>query len=257
MIAETWRRRALVLSFVRRQYQLRYRQSIAGFGWALIPPLVSLFVATVVFDKVIGVDTGDVPYSLFALAGLVPWAFFGSTLSTGVPSVAMQQMMITRLAFPRATIPISAVGGAMIDLTLTFVLLFAYTIITGYGIPITALWIPLLLAIEIAFAVGIIFFGSALNVFARDIRLAVPLVVQFWLFLTPVMYPLETVPDNLRPWYLANPMTGLIESFRTVLIEKTNPDFGLLTPSLIGAVAALAIGGWYFAATEHRFADVV
>lgn len=257
MITETWRRRALVISFVRRQYQLRYRQSLAGFGWAIIPPLASLFVATVVFDKVIGVDTGNVPYPLFALAGLVPWSFFGSMLATGVPSVAAQQMMITRLAFPRATIPIAAVGGAIIDLGLTFTLLFGYTIITGYGIGITALWIPVLLAIELAFAIGIIFFGSALNVFARDIRLAVPLLVQFWLFLTPVMYPLETVPDNLRSWYLANPMTGLIESFRTVLIDKTGPELGLLTPSLIGAVAALAIGGWYFAAIEHRFADVV
>lgn len=257
MITETWRRRALVLSFVRRQYQLRYRQSLAGFSWAIIPPLASLFVATVVFDKVIGVDTGDVPYPLFALAGLVPWSFFGSMLSTGVPSVAGQQMMITRLAFPRATIPIAAVGGAIIDLGLTFALLFAYTIITGYGIGITALWIPVLLTIELAFAIGIIFLGSALNVFARDIRLAVPLAVQFWLFLTPVMYPLETVPPNLRAWYLANPMTGLIESFRTVLIDKSGPDLELLVPSLIGAVAALVVGGWYFAAIEHRFADVV
>jgi ABC-type polysaccharide/polyol phosphate export permease len=258
MIAETWGGRTLVLSFVRRQYQLRYRQSLAGLSWAVIPPLISLIVATVVFHKTLGVDTGATPYALFALAGLAPWSFFAGALSSGIPSVAMQQTMVTRLAFPRASIPLSVVGTGLIDLGITAVLFLGFVIVTGAGLPITALWALPLLLIEIVFATGIVLFGSALNVFARDIRLAIPLITQMWLYLTPVMYPLSKVPHGLRAFYLANPMTGLIESFRRVLILPGRaPDIDILLPSIIGAVVALLIGVWYFGATQARFADVI
>lgn len=257
MIVDTWRHRTLVLSFVRRQYQLRYRQSIVGVAWAAVPPLVSLVAATVVFDKVLRVDTGSVPYPLFALAGLAPWSFFASSLSAGIPSVATQQTMVTRLAFPRSAIPISVVGTGLIDLAITSVLFVAFAMVTGAGLPLTALWAPLLLVIEIVFATGVVLLGSALNVFARDIRLAVPLIVQLWLLLTPVMYPLDTVPAGLRGLYLANPMTGLIESFRRVLIDGQIPEPSILVPSIVGAVLTLVIGTWYFGVTEPRFADVI
>ena len=240
MIVETWDRRALVLSFVRRQYQLRYRQSLAGFVWAIVPPIASLVVATLVFHEVIGVDTGDVPYPLFAFAGLAPWSFLASSLSAGVPSIAMQQAMVTRLAFPRSAIPISAIGTSLLDLGITCVVFVTFVMLTSGGLPLSALWAPLLLLIEIAFVAGIVLFGSALNVFARDIRLAVPLLVQLWLLLTPVLYPLSDVPADLRRFYLMNPMTGLIESFRRVLIEGHAPEPSMLVPSLIGTVVALA-----------------
>jgi ABC-type polysaccharide/polyol phosphate export permease len=249
MIAETWGGRTLVLS--------RYRQSMAGLAWAVIPPLISLVVATVVFHKALGVQTGDTPYYLFALAGLAPWSFFSSVLTGGVPSVAVQQTMVTRLAFPRGAIPLSMVGTGLIDLAITVVLFLAVVFAIGPGLPVTALWALPLLLIEIVLATGLVLFGSALNVFARDIRLAVPLITQMWLYLTPVMYPLSQVPERLRPLYLANPMTGLIASFRRVLIAGHAPDLGVLLPSMIGAVVALLIGVWYFGATESRFADVI
>jgi lipopolysaccharide transport system permease protein len=257
MIVDTWRHRTLVLSFVRRQYQLRYRQSIAGIAWAVVPPLVSLLAATIVFHEVIGVDTGSVSYPLFALAGLAPWSFFASSVSAGIPSVSAQQSMVTRLAFPRSAIPLSILGTGLLDLTITSTLFVGFAIVTGAGLPLTALWAPLLLVLEIVFAIGVVLLGSALNVFARDIRLAVPLIVQLWLLLTPVMYPLDTVPDHLRGLYLANPMTGLIESFRRVLIEGQIPEASILVPSILGAVLTLVIGAWYFAVTESRFADVI
>lgn len=257
MIAETWGGRTLVLSFIRRQYQLRYRQSFAGLAWAVVPPLAGVVVATVVFHEVLEVDIPGVSYPLFALSGLAPWSFFAAVLSAGIPSVAMQQTMVTRLAFPRAAIPLSIVGTGLIDLGITTVLFIGFAIVTGEGLPLTALWAPALLLIEIVFATGVILFGSALNVFARDIRLGIPLIVQLWLYLTPVMYPLDSVGEGLRGLYLANPMTGLIESFREVLIFGNAPDLGVLLPSMVGAVVALAVGTWYFAATEPRFADVI
>ncbi|HEY7661154.1 MAG TPA: ABC transporter permease [Actinomycetota bacterium] len=259
MIAQTWRSRPLVLSFVRRQYQLRYRQSLAGFFWAIVPPIASLLVATLVFHEVIGVQTGDpnVPYPLFVLAGLVPWSFFTSSVTAGVGSVASSQTMVTRLAFPRAIIPLSVVGTGLIDLGITVLVFIGFLIVTTTGVPITVLWTPVLLAIEIVFVTGVVLFGSALNVFARDIRLAIPLIMQLWLFLTPVMYPLSSVPDNLLPFFLANPMTGLIESFREVIIAGNAPDITVLMPAIIGAVLAFALGTWYFGVTESRFADVI
>ncbi|MGZ8566518.1 MAG: ABC transporter permease [Actinomycetota bacterium] len=257
MIADTWRHRTLVLSFVRRQYQLRYRQSFVGIAWAVVPPIVSLVAGTFVFHGILDVDTGSVPYPLFAFAGLVPWSFFASSLSSGIPSVAMQQTMITRLAFPRSSIPISTVGTGLLDLGITSALFVVFVYVTGAGLPLTALLAPLLLLVEIVFVLGIVFLGSALNVFARDIRLAVPLLVQLWLLLTPVMYPLSDVPENLQGLYLANPMTGIIASFRSVLIAGEIPPPEVLLPAVIGSVVTFAIGTWYFAVTEDRFADVV
>jgi lipopolysaccharide transport system permease protein len=257
MVVEMIRRRTLVLSFVRRQYQLRYRQSLVGVWWAIVPPVVSVLAATLVFHEVIGVDTGDVPYPLFALAGLAPWSFFASSLSAGVPSVAAQQTMVTRLAFPRAAIPVSIVGTGLIDLAITSTLFVVYAVVSGAGLPLTALLAPLLLVIEVIFVLGVVLLGSALNVFMRDIRLAIPLIVQLWLLITPVLYPLSTVPENLQSLYLLNPMTGLIESFRSVLIEGVVPEAAVLTPAVVGTFVTLVVGAWYFGATESRFADVI
>jgi lipopolysaccharide transport system permease protein len=214
-------------------------------------------MAILVFDKVAGVDTGNTPYPLFAYAALLPWTFFANSLSLGVPSIPAGQQMVTRFAFPRAVLPLALLGTSLLDLFIASVGFVAFALAFGYGIPLTALWFPLILMLEIVLAVGVVLLFAALNVFARDIRLAVPIAVQLWLFLTPVMYPLREVPEGLRQWYRANPMTGIIESFRNVLVDGRSPDLPLLVPSLIGAAAFLVVGIWYFGATERRFADVI
>lgn len=256
MLRRIWSYRALLFSLVRRQYHLRYRQSFAGFTWALVPPLATLGAALLVFRGVLGVAT-EVPYSLFALSALAPWTFFANSLILGVPSVVNGWLMVTRLPFPRAILPLSTIGISLLDLAiagLTFVI-FAYAI--GAGIPATALWIPLLVLIEIVLIVGVVLLTSALNVFARDVGLAVPLLVQLWFFLTPVVYPIKSVPDALRGFYVANPMSGVVDSFRRVLVMGQPPDFGLLSITIFGAVGVFLVGSWYFAATESRFADVI
>lgn len=259
MISRLWTYRELVLSLVRRQYQLRYRQSLVGFWWAIFPPLASLFVATVVFHGVMGVQSGrpDVPYTIFTLAALTPWTFFAQSLTAGVPSIVGSIQMVTRLPFPRGAIPLSTIGTSMIDFAISLVGFILFAIITGAGIPITIVWLPMALAIEVTFIVGIVLFGSALNVFARDIRLAIPLITQLWLFLTPVMYPLDSLGEGARALYLLNPMTGIVEIFRQILAYGEAPSMALVIPATIGAITALLVGVWYFAATEERFADVI
>ena len=257
MIRNVWSYRDLVLSLVRRQYQLRYRQSFVGILWAFVPPLVTLGAATLVFDRVLGVDTGTIPYTMFAFAALAPWTFLTNGLVFGIPSVTQAGGMVSRLAFPRAVLPLSMIGTALIDLAIAVLAFVAFAYAIGEGLPLTALWFPLLLVVEVILVAGVVFLGSALNVFARDVKLVVPLLAQLWLFLTPVMYPLSAVPESLRPWYLLNPMTGLVESFRSVLLLGRAPDVGQLFPALVGAVAVFVLGAWYFAATEERFADAI
>jgi lipopolysaccharide transport system permease protein len=259
MIRRLWWYRDLLLCLVRRQYQLRYRQSLVGFTWAILPPLASLVVATIVFHGVIGVDSPDasVPYSLFTLSALTSWTFFAQSLSAGIPSIQTSMQMVTRLPFPRAVLPLSMVGTSLIDLGISMVGYVAFAIIIGHGIPMTALWLPLILALETLLIVGVLLLGSSLNVFVRDIRIAVPLLTQLWLYLTPVMYSLESVPEQLRPLYLANPMTGIVEATREVLAYGRPPSIELLVPATIGAVLALVAGVSYFSATESRFADAI
>ena len=257
VVQGVWSHRFLTFTLIRRQYQLRYRQSMVGLVWAILPSLVTVLAATLVFHKVARIDTGDIPYPIFTFAALVPWTFFSSSLTSGVPSVTSFQTMVTRLPFPTATIPFSLIGTAFIDLAISAAVYVVFAVVTGFGVPLTALWFPLLLAIEIPLTCGVVLLGCALNVFARDIKLGVPLAIQLWLFLTPVMYPLSAVPHNLRLLYTLNPMTGIVVNARAVLLLGQQPSFLLLVPAIVGAIIFFVVGSWYFAATEPRFADVL
>jgi lipopolysaccharide transport system permease protein len=258
VLRNLWRHRYLLVSLVRRQYQLRYRQSLVGIMWALVPPLATLGVGTILFDRIINLDTSGEAYPVFAMAALVPWTFFANSLNSGVPSIASNLLMVTRLAFPRSVLPLSMIGLAFLDLLVASAAFVVVAFIFGDGLPLTALWAPALLLVLVPLTAGIVLLGSAVNVFARDIRLAVPLFVQLWLFLTPVLYGLP--PDaspGVRTLYLANPMTGIVRSFRRVLVFGGAPDLQVLLPSIAGAVILLVVGIWYFRSTEPRFADVV
>jgi ABC-type polysaccharide/polyol phosphate export permease len=223
----------------------------------VVPPLAMLVTATLVFHRVVGVDAGQSSYSIFVLSGVIPWSFFASSLSFGIPIIAGSLPMVARFPFPRAVLPLSMLGVSLLDLVVAMALFAGFAFVSGDGIPWAAAWVPLLVLIEIALLIGLVLLGSAVNVFARDLRLAVPLAVQLWLFVTPVMYPLSAVPEELRPMYLANPLTGLVENFHRILAFDQGLDVQLLIPSIAGAMVALVVGWWYFGAVETRFADVI
>ena len=257
MLRRLWAYRDLLVTLVRSQYRLRYRQSFLGLAWAVLPPLATLGAGALVFHHVVGIQGGPFPYALVAMAGLVPWTFFANSLTLGVPSVAASEPIVTRHAFPRAILPLSLVGTSLVDLLVSVGIFAVFAVGYGVGIPWTAAWIVLLIVIEAIFISGVALLGSAVNAFARDVRLMVPVAVQIWLFLTPVLYPLKTVPRGLRSLYLLNPMTGIVESFRRTLLYGTGPELSLLWPTLAGTAVALILGWWYFDATEGRFADVL
>ena len=258
MFRRLWSHRGLVLSLVRRQYQVRYRQSMVGLAWAIIPPIATLATAMLVFGNIAGVDSGKNSYSLITMAALVPWTFFASSLTAGIPSIVSNSTTLTRIPFPRAALPLGTIGISMIDISISMVIftIMAYTI--GEGLPLTTMWFPVLFILELVLVIGVVLLGSAINVFARDVKLAVPLGTQLWMFLTPVLYPLSEVESpGVRTFMLANPMTGVVESFRDILIHGTAPDPELLMPAMIGAAGLLLLGSWYFSSVETRFADVV
>jgi lipopolysaccharide transport system permease protein len=256
MVKEIWTRRALINSLVRRTFVLRYRQSFGGVLWAIVPSLGILIAGSIVFDNGAAADGGPHPYILLTMAALVPWSLFASSITFGVPSIVQAQPMVTRLPFPKATLPIAAIGTSMIDLAISGVLFVVLSYVIGDGLPLTALWFPVLIAVEMLMIAGILLLGSAMNVFAWDIKMIVPMATQFWLLITPVMYSLESVRD-MRSLYLANPMTGIVESSRRVLVYGQPPAFDLLMPTIIGASVLLLIGMWYFSSVENRFADVI
>jgi homopolymeric O-antigen transport system permease protein len=257
VLLRLWRHRDLVVSLSRRQYQLRYRQSFIGFAWAFLTPLATVGAAALVFGRVAGISTGKTSFAVSTMAAVVPWSFFASSVGFGVTSIVSVQGMIARLPFPRVALPLSMIGTAVLDLAIASVIFLAVAFVTGTGVPLTALWFPVLVIIELMLVTGIVLLGSAINVFARDVRLAVPLILQMWLLVTPVMYPLNAAPRAVRSWFLFNPLSGLVENFRRVLAEGRGINVDFLIPSLIGAVALVVLGTWYFTATEPRFADVV
>jgi lipopolysaccharide transport system permease protein len=257
VMRRVWRYRSLLLAFTRRQYQLRYRQSFAGLGWALFMPLATLVVGTVVFKRIANVQTGETHYAVFTLAALVPWTFFASSLQSGVGAIVNASQMVAKLPFPRAVLPLSQVGTAFIDFGISLALFAGVAYVLGDGLRVTFLLFPVLFLIEIVLVVGLVYLLSAMNVFARDVRIAVPLLIQLWLFLTPVMYPLSRVPSDLRLFYLANPMTGLVEMARRLALDGRGFEVGLVLPALIGSAVVAVVGIWYFVSTEPRFADVV
>jgi lipopolysaccharide transport system permease protein len=257
LLPRFWSHPHLIFELTRRQFNVRYRQSFGGLIWAILIPLATLGVANIVFHEVAGISAGKSSYAILTLAALIPWTFFANSFNLGVPSIVNAHQIVTRLAFPRSALPLSAVGLSFVDLAISAVIFLAFVYGSGESLPVSAVWVLPLLLLEIILIVGVVLLGSAINVFARDIRIAVPMVVQLLLFITPVMYPLRTVSRELRPWFLANPMTGLVEAHRQALVYGNQPQLELLVPSLIGAGTLLLIGTWYFAATESRFADVV
>ena len=249
--------RHLIFALVQREYQLRYRQSFVGVLWAVFLPLATLGAGSLVFKEIAGVRTEGSSYEVATLAALVPWTFLATALSLGVGSVVSQRTLVTKLAFPRQVLPLGMVGVSFLDLIVSAMIFVALAYLVGDGLPATVAWVPLLLSIEITLVVGLVLLGSAANVFARDFRLAIPPLLQLWLLLTPVLYPLTAVPSRLRAWYLANPMTGLVDSFRRVLVAGRAPDGHMLLVAAVGAAVSITVGAWYFAATEKRFADVI
>ncbi len=240
-----------------RDISVRYKQTVIGAAWAIIQPLATMVVFTVFFGNLAGLDSDGVPYPLFSFAALVPWQFFANGITTAANSMVSNQQIITKVYFPRAMVPLSAILAKLVDFALAFVILMVMIFAFGYVPTANALWLPLLLLLAVITAVGVGLWLAALNVQFRDVRLIVPFIMQMWLFITPIAYSSSLLDEPWKTIYGINPMTGVVEGFRWALLGTETQPGGMVIVSVVVALLLLISGLWYFNRTESQFADII
>ena len=256
-LRELYRFRDLLFSLVVRDIKVRYRQTLLGILWAVFQPLAFMVIFTLVFAKFGRIETGSIPYPLFSYTGLVPWTFFSTGVVMAVNSVAAHMSLVKKIYFPREVLPIGVVLGCFTDF------LIAASLIAGmmlfYRVPATPhlLWLPWLIGLEIALLISVGLFVSSVNVFYRDVKYIVPLLVQLGLFVTPVIYSTATVPAHFRRWYMLNPMAVVVDGVRRVVLQGQPPQLGalLLATALVAAFSLFSYA--FFKKIEVRFADLI
>ena len=256
VLAEAWRARELVGYFALRDLRVRYKQAILGVLWAVVQPLATVVVFTFVFGRLAGVDSGDVPYPLLTLSGVVLWAYFSSVVTQASDVLVRDSALITKVYFPRLTAPLASLLPPLVDMAVTLCLLGLLCLFYGFLPPATILALPLVLVLLMATALGVGLWLSALNVRYRDIRHAVLPMMQVLLFVSPVGYPSNLVGESGRYLYALNPMAGVIDLGRWSLLGEPWPGWPLAVS--VGVCACvLASGLWYFTRAERGFADVI
>jgi lipopolysaccharide transport system permease protein len=255
---ELWRYRELLVMLVVRDIRVRFKQTFLGAAWAIIRPVVSMVVFSVFFGGLLGVSkrTGDVPYPIFVYAGLLGWQFFATTIQGISNSIIGNVGILKKVYVPRLIFPLAVVGTPAVDFMLAFGIFCG--LMVWYGVPFSLpmlLVIPLLVLIAmVALGIGLVL--TSLAVWYRDFAYAVPFLIQTCFFVTPVIFPVKIVPDQYQ-WLLSlNPMFGIIETFRAVMLAQP-VDWPLLATSAMAGAVCLAVGLWVFRTTERMFADVV
>lgn len=256
-LQELWYYRELIYFLTWRDIKVRYKQAALGIAWAILQPVLTTAITSIVFGYLLKVDSGNLPYPVFTLAALLPWHLFQLSLQKSSISLVGNANLITKIYFPRVIIPLSSVLAVLVDFGISLIILFAAMAIYKVPLTWTALWlIPLtLLTVLAALAVGL--WLSALNVQYRDIQQMVPFLLQIWMYATPIVYAITIIPEGtIRYIYSLNPMVGVVQGFRWALFGGTPPDMTLLFSSI--AVIVLLISGlFFFRRMEKTFADVV
>jgi lipopolysaccharide transport system permease protein len=233
-LGEVWKFRELLFLIAWRDVKVRYKQTSLGFAWAIIPPLMTMLAFSLVFGGIAKIPSDGLPYPIFAYSGLLPWLYFAAAVGRGGTSLVSNSGLISKIYFPRLIVPLAAVLTPVADLAL-----------------------PGFIVLAMATALAVSLWLSAINVKYRDVGFGVAFLTQFWMYLSPLMYPVSLVPHKWRLLYSVNPMAGVIEGFRWGLLGNTSPDFGVMAVSAV-AVAILLVGGLiYFKRTERTFVDHV
>jgi lipopolysaccharide transport system permease protein len=255
-LRDLWHYRDLLYILTERDIKVRYKQTILGALWAIIQPLFTMLVFTLFFGRLAGMPSDNIPYPIFAYAGLLPWTFFSNAVTNSGNSLVGNSNLITKVYFPRMIIPIATVGAGLVDFTIAFALLVILMIYYGVGLSINIVMFPFLVILTSFLAIGIGMWLSGLNVKYRDIRYALPFVIQLGMFATPIIYPASIVPENWR-WVLAfNPLTGIIEGFRSAFFARPFDWLGL-SISIVMTFLILIYSAYSFRKMEKSFADIV
>lgn len=256
-LKDLWAYRELLYFFVWRDIKVRYKQTALGAAWAVIQPLFTMLIFSLFFGRLAKVPSDGIPYPLFAYAALAPWTFFSQGLTQSADSLVGQGNLIKKVYFPRLAIPLSSVSAGLVDFSISFIVLLV--LMVRYRVQPThnLIWLPCLLLLAFATSLGVGLWLSALNVRFRDVKYAVPFLVQFWMFATPIAYPSSLLNERWRPILALNPMVGVVEGFRWALLGAKTAPGPMIMVSAAAAVCTLVGGAFYFRRMEKSFADIV
>ncbi|HVQ36403.1 MAG TPA: ABC transporter permease [Pyrinomonadaceae bacterium] len=256
-LASVWNYRELLYFLVWRDVKVRYKQTLIGAGWAVLQPLMTMAIFTVVFGNFAKIPSDGVPYPVFAYTALLPWTYFAHAVGASGTSLVGRSNLINKIYFPRLIILLASVTTPLVDFLISLVVLAAmmvwFRISPGWSM--LALPLFLMLAMSTALAVGL--WLSPLNVRFRDVGHTIPFLLQFWMYASPVAYPMSIVPQRWQLLYSLNPMAGVIEGFRWALLGRHRPSLSALITSAVIVLVLLATGLIYFKRMERDFADVI
>jgi lipopolysaccharide transport system permease protein len=240
-----------------RDVKVRYKQTLLGVAWALLQPLCMMAIFALFFGRLVGVPSDGVPYPLFAFAGLLPWTFFSTAITSGGNSVVNSANLITKVYFPRLLVPTAAVAASLVDFGISFLALIA--LMVYYSVPVSPrlLMIPILFLLLIAIALAFAILMAALNVKYRDIRFVLPFIIQLWFFASPIIYPSTLLPPRWQWVFALNPMTGIIEGFRASLFGVREFNWPAIAISAVFSIVLLVCATATFKRMENSFADII
>ena len=252
-----WEYRELLYFLAWRDIKVRYKQTVLGAAWAIIHPVATMLIFTIIFGRLAKIPSDNIPYPIFCFCALLPWNYFASAFSRSTGSLVSNTHLISKVYFPRLIIPISSLLSGLLDFAIAFLVLIGMMFYYHIVLTITILWLPVFMLMAIATALGVGLWLGALNVQYRDIGYLVPFLSQVWMYATPVVYPSSLIPEKWRLIYGLNPMAGVVEGFRWALIGRgTKPGYMFLV-SALATIILLVSGAFYFRRMEKTFADII
>ncbi len=256
VLSELYTYRQMLFSLVKKDLRGRYKGSVLGFMWTFINPLLQLAVYTVVFSVILraGIDK----FYLFLFVALVPWIFFSAALTGGASCILAQKDMVKKIYFPREVLPISYVTSCFVNMLFSFLIIFFVIFVSGTAInPLALCFLPIVMMVEYILALGIAMLTSAITVYFRDLEHILGIVSMAWMYLTPIIYSIDIVPEHLLPIFMANPMTPVVLAYRDILYYAQVPSIGTLLHALILGIFVLVVGFWTFGKLKRRFVEEI
>lgn len=254
---EIWRYKELLYFLTWRDVKVRYKQTVFGVAWAILQPFFVMVVFSLFFGRLAKIPSDGIPYPIFSYTALVPWIFFANGLTQATDSLVANANLIRKVYFPRIVLPLSAIFSGGVDFVLAFVVLLGMMLFYGITPTANVVWLPFLLVFALMTSLGVGLWLTAMNVQFRDVRYAVPFLVQAWLFATPIAYPSSLLPEPWRTVYGINPMAGVIEGFRWALLGTNTTPSPIIFVSILVSMGLLVSGAFYFRRMEKNFADVI
>jgi len=252
-----WKHRELISELVKREIKSRYKQSILGYAWVVLVPLINLTVLTIVFSFLFRLQTGDIPYPVYLFVALVPWTFTANAISAATSSLVANSSLITKIYLPREIFPIASVLAKMVDLTLSALILVLLLIVFGVEPHLTLLFIPLILLFQVVLILGVSLILSSINVFFRDVENVLGVFLMVWMYLTPIVYPPEIIPERFISIFNLNPMMPLVNAYRNTILYGVAPPWQSFLYAALISVGMFVVGYIFFKNKAKYFADVV